>query len=147
MSGDEQLGFVGLRKAETAAVRKKWLLVFQRAQTLNPRSHSGRSRGAAVREESARNPPPLLPKRGSGPLSQSSVSSVEQRRLKPIGSSSDLILFHINFRHRCCWKIKKKSDKHRLKSGEGHGLRNKCLVTLTKEQPPAVFQERWREEG
>lgn len=78
MSGDEQRGFVGLRKAETAAVgKKKWLLVFQRAQTLNPRSHSGRCHGAAVREESARNHPPL-PKRGSGPLSQSSVSSVEQ---------------------------------------------------------------------
>lgn len=73
MSGDERIGFGDLRKAE-----KEVAACFQRAQTLNPQSHSSRAHEAAVREavkgiglQPTPTPPPL--KRGSGSLSQSVV--------------------------------------------------------------------------
>lgn len=73
MSGDERIGFVDLRKAETAAVmeKKKVAACFQRAQTLNPQSRSSRAHEAAVREAvkgiSLQPPPHPTPREGVAP--------------------------------------------------------------------------------
>lgn len=68
---------------------------FQRAQTLNPQSHSSHStaHGAAVREAVKeiilQQPPP--PQREGVALWVRPTSSVEQQRLKAIGSSPDYL--------------------------------------------------------